>query len=414
MLPYTNTIYITSVKECRDSPLHICFFCDCAGILMHVSLEWLHSGHDELTSSHFHTGILSISLLNTFNARMAMATEQLAVPLEVTADKHDHPLPVTNADIDHDHDHDNNNDNDNDNEHEDTRLEKNIRLKIDIRLCSIAGLLCCLNLLDSGILSSASVTSMLHDLNLQGSRYSASIYTFTIASVVFKLPCTICVRLVGPRIWFALATFCFGIITLCTAFIHTWGQMIALRVLLGIAMSGVYPGMTYLISVWYTRREQQLRFALMQSGEVIGLATGNIVNYALNHLDGRAGLAGWRWMFLVQGLISCVVGILTYWWMIDFPEQAHRSFRFLSEEEAQVASRRIQKDRDDVIPEAFSWQKVLVCFADPKLYGFSCMFFLLNLVSTSLNYFLPIILKSGMGFSGNASIILSTPVRPSF
>ena len=340
---------------------------------------------------------------------MAVAPEHPAVPLDITVEKHDHPLPVPDVDIDHNHD--NNNDNHgNEHENELTRLEKNIRLKIDIRLCTIAGLLCCLNLLDSGILSSASVTSMLHDLNLQGARYSASIYTFTIASVVFKLPCTICVRLVGPRIWFALATFCFGIITLCSAFIHTWGQMIALRVLLGIAMSGVYPGMTYLISVWYTRREQQLRFALMQSGEVIGLATGNIVNYALNHLDGRAGLVGWRWMFLIQGLISCVVGIFTYWWMIDFPEQAHRSFRFLSKEEARVASRRIQKDRDDLIPEAFSWRKVVVCFADPKLYGFSCMFFLLNLVSTSLNYFLPIILKSGMGFSGNASIILSTPV----
>lgn len=295
-----------------------------------------------------------------------------------------------------------------------TPLEKKIRLKTDIRLCSIAGVLCCLNLLDSGILSSASVTTMQEDLNLQGSHYSVSIFIFTIASVVFSLPCTMCVRFVGPRIWFAIITFCFGIITLCTAFIHTWGQMIALRVLLGAAMSGIYPGMTYLISVWYTRREQQLRFAVMQSGEVVGLATGNIVNYALNHLDGKAGLAGWRWMFLVQGLIACVIGILTYWWMVDFPENAYRSFCFLSEEEAQVASRRIQMDRNDVVPETFSWRKVLVCFADPKIYGVSCMFFLLNLVSTSLNYFLPIILQSGMGFSSDAAIILSTPVQPPF
>ncbi|KAK5691256.1 hypothetical protein LTS12_028773, partial [Elasticomyces elasticus] len=188
-----------------------------------------------------------------------------------------------------------------------TPVEKKARLKIDIRLCSIAGVLCCLNLLDSGILSSASVTTMQQDLNLQGSHYSVSIFIFTIANVVFNLPCTVCVRLVGPRIWFAASTFCFGIITLSTAFIHTWGQMIALRVLLGISMAGIYPGVTYMISVWYTRREQQLRFALMQSGEVVGLATGNIVNYALNHLDGRAGLAGWRWMFLVQGLIACVI-----------------------------------------------------------------------------------------------------------
>jgi MFS family permease len=295
-------------------------------------------------------------------------------------------------------------------EEEYTALERRIRLKVDIRLCTIAGILCSLNLLDSGILSSASVTSMFEDLDLQGSRYSVSIFIFTIASVVAQLPCTVAVRLIGPRIWFALITFCFGLITLCTAFVQNWKQMIALRVLLGFAMSGIYPGLTYLISTWYTRKEQQLRFAFLQSGEVIVLATGTIVNYALNRLDGKAGLRGWRWMFLVQGLITCVLGIITYWWMVDFPEQSQKSFCFLSKTEAKVAAQRIQTDRDDVVPEPFSWRKILVNFLDPKLYGFACLFFLLNLVSTSLSYFLPIILQSGMGFSSNQSILLSTPV----
>ncbi|KAE8136049.1 major facilitator superfamily domain-containing protein [Aspergillus pseudotamarii] len=288
-------------------------------------------------------------------------------------------------------------------------LERRLRWKVDLRLCTIAGILCSLNLLDSGILSSASVTSMLSDLDLEGTRYSVSIFIFTIASVVFQLPCTVAVRWVGPRIWFASITFCFGLLTLCTAFVQTWKQLIALRVLLGMAMSGIYPGLTYLISTWYTRREQQLRFAFLQSGEVTVMATGTIVNYGLNHLDGRAGLSGWRWMFLVQGLITCVIGVVTYWWMVDFPEAAHRSFYFLSEAEAQLAVQRIQVDRNDVVPEPFTWSKVAVNFLDPKLYGFACMFFILNLVSTALSYFLPIILQSGMGFSSNAAILLSTP-----
>ncbi|KAL2216339.1 putative MFS transporter [Thermoascus aurantiacus ATCC 26904] len=288
-------------------------------------------------------------------------------------------------------------------------LEKKLRLKVDLRLCTIAGILCSLNLLDSGIISSASVTSMLSDLDLEGNRYSVSIFIFTVASVVFQLPSTLAVRFIGPRIWFAFITFCFGLITLCTAFVRTWQQMIVLRVLLGVSMSGIYPGLTYLISTWYTRQEQQLRFAFLQSGEVLVLATGGIVNYGLNHLDGRAGLAGWRWMFLVQGLVTCTIGIVTYWWMVDFPENAQRSFYFLSESEALVATRRIQVDRDDVVPEPFSWSKVLVHFLDPKIYGFCCLFFLLNLVSTSLSYFLPIILQSGMGFSTNKSILLSAP-----
>jgi len=156
------------------------------------------------------------------------------------------------------------------------KREKRLRTKVDVRLCTIAGLLCSLNLLDSGIISSASVTSMLSDLGLdQGNRYSFSILIFTVASICFQLPATIAVRLVGPRIFFSSVTVCFGLITLvgdsmliyvfvspgscrhgcfihprgrnsalnntlnvrqCTAFIHTWKEMILMRVLLGISM----------------------------------------------------------------------------------------------------------------------------------------------------------------------------------
>lgn len=287
--------------------------------------------------------------------------------------------------------------------------EKSVRLKVDLRLCSIAGILCSLNLLDSGVISSASVTSMLSDLELNvGNRYSVSIFIFTIASIAFQLPSTIAVRTFGPRIWFAFITVCFGVITLCTAFVQTWRQMIALRILLGMAMSGIYPGLTYLISTWYTRKEQQLRFALMQSGEVVVLATGSIVNFGLNQLDGTY-LKGWQWMFVVQGSITAFIGIITYWWMVGFPENAHTSFFFLSPEESALASARIQKDRGDVTPDPFAWSKVFTHASDPKVYGFCTLYFLQNLVSTSLSYFLPIILQGGMGFGSNESILLSAP-----
>ncbi|KAI1762571.1 putative MFS transporter [Hypoxylon sp. FL1150] len=288
-------------------------------------------------------------------------------------------------------------------------LERRLRLKVDLRLCTIAGVLCSLNLLDSGVISSASVTSMPTDLNLTGNRFSVSIFIFTVSSIAFQLPSTLAVRTFGPRLWFSFITFCFGIVTMCTAFIQTWQQMIALRVLLGMAMSGIYPGLTYLISTWYPRSEQQTRFAFLQTGEVVILATGGIVNFGLNQLNGKGGIAGWRYMFLVQGLISMVIGLVTYFWMVDFPEEAHRSFWFLTPAEQELAVARINADRKDVQPDPFSWGKVFVHARDPKVYGFACMFFLLNLVSTALSYFLPIILQTGMGFDENRSILLSAP-----
>ena len=239
---------------------------------------------------------------------------------------------------------------------------------------------------------------MINDLELYGNKFSISIFIFTIASIAFQLPSTFAVRFFGPRIWFSFITVAFGLITMCTAFIHSWKEMIALRVLLGAAMSGIYPGLSYLISTWYLRREQQTRYAFLQSGEIVILATGSIVNFGLNQLNGKGGLEGWRYMFLVQGLITIIIGFLTYFWIVEFPENAHRSLCFLTEEEQALAVSRIQKDRKDVQADPFRWVEVLKHAADAKVYGFACLFFLLNLVSTALSYFLPIILQSGMGF----------------
>ncbi|MCJ1269817.1 hypothetical protein MMC22_009710 [Lobaria immixta] len=139
--------------------------------------------------------------------------------------------------------------------------EKRLRRKIDLRLCTIGALLASMNLIDSGVISSASVTSMLPDLGLdRGSRLSVAILILTVSSVLFQLPATI----IG------------------TAFVHTWKQMIVMRILLGIFMSGILPGTALLVSSWYKREEQQLRFAFLQVGQVIVLASGSIVNFCVS------------------------------------------------------------------------------------------------------------------------------------
>lgn len=102
---------------------------------------------------------------------------------------------------------------------EKSKLEKALVRTIDWRLCTIAGILCSLNLLDSGIISSASVTTIFEDLGLGvGHRYSDSILVYTVASVFFQLPATIMVRMAGPRIWFSFITVSFGIITMVSKY----------------------------------------------------------------------------------------------------------------------------------------------------------------------------------------------------
>ncbi|KAF7713879.1 Uncharacterized protein PECH_006733 [Penicillium ucsense] len=288
--------------------------------------------------------------------------------------------------------------------------QKHIRRKVDVRLCTLAGLLCSLNLLDSGILASAAVTSMPADLGLdQGSRFSVAIFSFTIASVICQLPCTLAVRYCGPRRWFAFTTVVFGLMNMLTAFAQQWWHVIILRVVQGMAIAGMYPGLTYLISTWYLRREQQLRFAILQAVEVVLLALGNVLNWRLAGLDGVRGYSGWRWMYLVQGPITIALGIITYWWMIDFPETTQPSQWFLNENDRNIAVARVNDERADAFVEPLNWARATECFKDLKLYGFACLYFLLNLVSTAVSYFLPTILEDGLGVVGQKAILLSVP-----
>jgi hypothetical protein len=95
--------------------------------------------------------------------------------------------------------------------------------------------------------------------------------------------------------------------------------------------------------------------------------------------------------------------------MVDFPEDSHKSFRFLSAEEARVVSERIQLDRGDLVAEEFALGRVLVHAGDSKVWAFASLFFMQNIVSTTLAYFVPIILEGGLGYSADAAIILSAP-----
>lgn len=135
-------------------------------------------------------------------------------------------------------------------DHPHPELDKRIIRKIDLRLCTIAGIICSLDLIDSGVMSSASATSMPQDLSLTGNRYSTAVWIVTLAQVVFKLPATLAMRFVGPPIFFTCTTILFGLVTLCMAYVQDWKQMIGLRFLMGLAMSGIYPGLAYLISGW--------------------------------------------------------------------------------------------------------------------------------------------------------------------
>lgn len=314
--------------------------------------------------------------------------------------------------------------------------QKKIIRRIDRRLVLTLGLMYCVSLMDRTNTGIAVVAGMGVDLNLIGSRYSIIVLVFFLSYVALQPPATVLLRKIGPRIFLPTICLLWGMTMICFGFLQTWTQMIPLRIVLGIFEAGFFPGCAYLLSCWYPRYELQKRNAVFYLIGSMSSAFSGILAFGFSHMAGlgsgyhlgahygptkahphapsgiKPGIAGWRWIFIMQGLITCIISLGSYWTIVDFPEQSTHSFgfKFLNEDEAAFIVARIEKDRHDAIPEEFHVGKYLKNALDLKVWGFAALFGLTTTCTYAIAYFLPIILEEGMGFStGEAQCLIAPP-----
>lgn len=127
-------------------------------------------------------------------------------------------------------------------------------------------------------------------------------------------------------------------------------------------------------------------------------------------MDGIAGYAGWRWVYIIEGIVTCAAGLLGCLLIVDFPEEATASWKFLNAEEAKIVIERIQQDRSDADTPPFHLLSYLSNALDWKIWCFAANFGATANVTYATLYFLPTILKNELGFSEVAALCLTTPV----
>lgn len=126
-------------------------------------------------------------------------------------------------------------------------------------------------------------------------------------------------------------------------------------------------------------------------------------------MKGHAGLNGWRWIFIIEGALTCVVGIGAYWMLVDFPDSTRKNWMFLGIRERQWIISRIQRDRGDSKIPPFSMAKFLRAGKDWKVWAYAVIFFNTGTITYALAYNLPIILVENMGFDVGAAQCLIAP-----
>jgi sugar phosphate permease len=172
---------------------------------------------------------------------------------------------------------------------------------------------------------------------------------------------------------------------------------------------GFFPGCIYLISSWYIRSEVQKRlggFFLLATGLS---AFGNILAYRIIQIGQHNSYKGWRWIYIVEGAITCVAGLIACPLIVDFPDSKRNIF--LTEQEKQFILWRIQKDQgsnsttEQKVTKAVIWKTA----KDWNVWSFSFMYFSAVVGSYAWTLFLPIILQDGFGFSQELAFVLTTP-----
>lgn len=232
-------------------------------------------------------------------------------------------------------------------------------------------------------------------------RYSIAVLAFFIPYILLELPSQIGLRKYGAANWLSSSVLLWGIVMISMGFIHSHHALAGLRALLGVFEATLFPGCAYLISCWYVRRQVQVRLSIFYVTSVAISGLSAILAYGLSRLNGRAGLAGWRWIFIVEGIITAFIGLMGYLIIVDLPDKA----KFLTEDAKQLILTRIQRDRSDAQHDALTLKKIGHYALDAKLWVFALMFGASTTGSYALSYFLPTIL-AGMGFDTKFSQIL--------
>lgn len=176
-------------------------------------------------------------------------------------------------------------------------------------------------LIDRVNLSFAALT-MNQNLGLSPYAYSLGASIFFVGYFIFEVPSNLALEKFGARVWITRIMISWGIVSACMAFISGETSFLILRFLLGLAEAGFFPGMIHYLTCWFPSAYRARVIAgFMLAIPVTGVIGGPLAT-ALMQLDGTFGLAGWQWMFLLEGIPSVLVGCLVPFCIADRPESA--------------------------------------------------------------------------------------------
>lgn len=203
-----------------------------------------------------------------------------------------------------------------------TAIETRVVKKVARRIIPFLGLAYFVNYLDRTNIGLAKLT-MSDELGLTETMFGLASGLFFIGYLLFEVPSNLALHRFGARRWIARIMVTWGIVAAAMAFVPTAGWLNVLRVLLGIAEAGFFPGVLLYMTMWFPRADRVRLMGLFMLALPVSSALGAPLSSAIiQYWDGLFGLSGWRVMFLLEGVPAILLGVVTWFYLTDRPSQA--------------------------------------------------------------------------------------------
>jgi sugar phosphate permease len=271
--------------------------------------------------------------------------------------------------------------------------------RITLRLIPFLGFIYLIAYIDRQNVSFAKL-QMVGDLGLSEYAYGLGASLFFIGYLLFEVPSNVILERVGARRWFARIMASWGAVTLALAFTQNAAMFYVLRFLLGVCEAGFFPGVLYVLTIWFPFEYRGRMVGQFMIFSAIANAVGAPIGGVLLDLDGIGGLRGWQWVFLATGLPAVVMAVVTLLYLDDRPDSA----RFLTSTEKQWL-RQILADEDRAMNKTLHVNP-FAALLDRRVLLMAAFYIAFPLAAYGLSYWLPTIVK-GFGVSNTVNGLLN-------
>ncbi|KAH6889626.1 major facilitator superfamily domain-containing protein [Thelonectria olida] len=204
--------------------------------------------------------------------------------------------------------------------HERSAEERAFVRRLDLFLMTFGCISQVIKFLDQTNITTAYVSGMKEDLGLLGNELNFFTTYFNIGYCIMLIPSQVIMTYVRPSLWLPGLEIAWGVITGLIAIVHNEKQIYALRFFLGVLESSAWPGMITLLMYWYTPSELAKRMGFYHSARAVGgMMSGALQVAILNTLNSKSGLEGWRWLFVINAVMTVIIGFFGFVMLPDTP-----------------------------------------------------------------------------------------------